>query len=102
LSPFDLDQCRRRPLEQHTIQIGCKIQLEVSVKDKQNNLLETCVSARLAGADFPTIWRDILKYHPLVVGLPPIQRIDDNGPKIEIQLITGKSLMFDSKGFSIG
>jgi hypothetical protein len=82
------------------IQIGCGIQLEVSVKDKQNNLLETCASARRAGADFPTIWRDILKYNPLVVGLP-IQRIDDNGPKIEVQLITGKSLMFDSNGFSL-
>jgi hypothetical protein len=70
------------------------------MRDAAGSILETCALARFAGADFPTIWRDIIKHHPLVVGLP-IQQIDDNGPMIEIQLITGKSLIFDSKGFSI-
>ncbi|PSH61706.1 hypothetical protein CU102_26700 [Phyllobacterium brassicacearum] len=71
------------------------------VKDKQDNLLQTCVSATSGGADFPTIWHDILKKHPLVVGLP-IQRInDDNEPVLEIRLATGQWLVFDSKRFSI-
>jgi hypothetical protein len=73
---------------------------EKGVEDKQDNLLHACVSARLRGADFPTIWRDMLMNHPLVESLP-IQQLIANEPVLEIHLITGKRLVFGSKGFSI-
>jgi hypothetical protein len=70
------------------------------MKDKQDNLLRACVSARLQGADFPTIWRDMLMNHPLVGSLP-IQQLIADEPVLEVKLITGKWLVFGSKGFSI-
>jgi hypothetical protein len=62
-------------------------------------LLGKCLAAREEGADFPTVWHDILKGHPLVKGLP-VQR--DGG--LEIALITGQRLIYDSDthDFSIG
>jgi hypothetical protein len=45
------------------------------------------------GADFPTIWHEILKGHAAVAGIP-IQQVDDSGMTfVEIPLITGQSLV---------
>ena len=63
-------------------------------------LLQHCIAVRQEGADFPTIWQTVLRYHPLVVG-SPVQRIIDGNPALEIALITGQRLICDDKGFAL-
>lgn len=50
------------------------------------------------GADFPTIWRTLLKSHDLVVGAP-VQGVDVDPPVLEIRLIDGRRLQFDHDVF---
>jgi hypothetical protein len=71
-----------------------------TASDIANDLVNACTSARLKGFDFPTIWHEILKKHPFVVGLPTQGR-DDNEPVLEVQLITGHRLIYNAIGFSI-
>ena len=40
----------------------------------KHQLLESCRAGKAAGMDFPTIWHEILKPHPLVMG-PPISTV---------------------------
>lgn len=48
--------------------------------DEASKLLREFNEARRNGSDFPTIWHDILKKNLLVAG-PPIQHIDESGPR---------------------
>jgi hypothetical protein len=59
-----------------------------------DDLLTSCNSALDGGADFPRIWRDVLRAHPLVCGVP-IQRMDDLNPVLEIPLLTGHRIVYD-------
>jgi hypothetical protein len=59
-------------------------------------LTNTCNSAIRNGADFPRIWHEILKVHPLVCGVP-IQGILDMRPALEIPLLTGHRIVYDSE-----
>lgn len=68
--------------------------------DAVTRLLDDCNSARSKGTDFPTIWGNILRGHLYVAGLP-IQDKGENGPILEIPLITGQFLVFDGSGFSL-
>ena len=63
-------------------------------------LLVTCVAARQDGKDFSTIWRDILKGHVLVLGIPATVMIDGHA-MLAITLMSGERLMFGDDGFSI-
>jgi hypothetical protein len=65
-------------------------------------LLRNCQAALRAGSDFPTIWTTILKSHRLVLGVP-VQRLAGRRTLLEIRLVTGKRLVFDStsKTFSL-
>ncbi len=49
------------------------------------------------GNDFPTIWNSLLKRHPLVEGIPQ-QRFEGNRSFLDIRLITGERLVFESEG----
>jgi hypothetical protein len=69
--------------------------------DDVSDLLVTCTVARLNGEDFPTIWINILKMHPLVMG-DPVQHTDRIGPYLAVPLVTGQRLKFGSLGFSVG
>jgi hypothetical protein len=54
------------------------------------------------GADFPRIWNEILKGHPLVQGIPA-QSPGNDDPELEIHLLGGQRLIFDAGGgFSLG
>jgi hypothetical protein len=66
-----------------------------------NDLMQACNAARDTGADFPTIWETVLKRHPLVATVP-VQGTTDHGPVLEVPLITGQKILFQSTGFSIG
>ena len=56
-----------------------------------NELLGRCCAARDGGADFPTVSNQIVRTHPLVLGLP-IQVIVESQPQLKIQLINGQFL----------
>lgn len=64
-------------------------------------LLAICQGARKAGADFPTLWREKLKHHPLVDGMP-VQVILGEKPALSIQLLDGRCLTFGEDGFRLG
>lgn len=68
--------------------------------DEASKLLQSCNAARRSGADFPRIWHEILKNSSLVAG-SPTQRIDENGPVLEVRLITGQRIVSGMRGFSI-
>jgi hypothetical protein len=63
-------------------------------------LLTACNAEKNKGADFPTIWKNILKAHPYVAG-SPIQDSGENGPILKIPLITGQVLVFLGSNFSL-
>ena len=63
-------------------------------------LAAQCRAARTSGKDFPTIWHEILKVSPLVVGRP-VQVVDSGRPRLEINLISGGRLVFDSNSNEI-
>ena len=68
--------------------------------DNAKELMQACNSARQLGSDFPTIWQTILKKHFLVAG-SPIQGMNGDGPTLEVPLLTGRRLIFGTKGFSL-
>ena len=53
-------------------------------------------AAQAAGADFPTLWNDMLKSHPLVIG-PPVNTVRDGRIRREVRLITGSAIAFDTE-----
>jgi hypothetical protein len=59
------------------------------------DLLDRCRAAQAAGMDFPTLWHDVLKPDPLVIG-PPVQTARDGQIRIEVRLITGGVSAFAS------
>ena len=65
-------------------------------------LVERCIVARSGGADFPTVWETVLRRHWLVNGIP-VQTIDNGRIQLEIRLITGHRLIYDStaNGYSL-
>ena len=60
-----------------------------------SDLVRACQLAQTEGADFPTIWRTILRPHPLVVGIP-VQTVTEARAQLEIRLSTGHRLVYDS------
>ena len=61
-----------------------------------NDLVLKCTTMARAGADFPTVWDTVLKGRALVAG-QPIQGFDDEErPQLEIQLINGQRLVYNS------
>jgi hypothetical protein len=59
------------------------------------NLVRKCEAATHDGLDFPTIWETVLRRHPLVLG-PPIQTYRNELPHLEIPLITGQHLVYNT------
>ena len=61
-----------------------------------NDLLIRCNAAAHRDADFPAVWKSILRGHPLVVGSPVQTVTDDMLSHLEIPLINGQRLIYDS------
>ena len=59
------------------------------------DLLHRCRAGQAAGMDFPTLWHEVIKPHPLVIG-PPVQTVRDGKIRMEVRLITGGAIAFDS------
>jgi hypothetical protein len=60
------------------------------------DLVHQCRAGMAAGMDFPTLWHDVIKPHPLVIG-PPVQTVRDARIRMEVRLITGGSIAFDTE-----
>jgi len=60
-------------------------------------LAQLCTELVRKGNDFPTVWATMLKSHPLVNGIPK-SKLESKRPVLEIHLITGEILVFDSDG----
>jgi hypothetical protein len=60
------------------------------------DLLERCRDAKASGMDFPTLWAEVLRPSPLVIG-PPVQTVRDGRFRLEVRLITGTSIAFDTE-----
>lgn len=71
--------------------------------DTANALSRQCAAAAARGGSFPTVWNTILRPHPLVVGRPH-QTLHNGEARLEIPLITGQRLIFDSSSgnYSVG
>ena len=71
--------------------------------ERARDLAALCSELVRKGEDFPTVWANVLKGHALVNGLPE-SKLEGRRPVLEIKLITGERLMFDSEGkrFSVG
>jgi hypothetical protein len=66
-----------------------------------DQLLAECSQASDKGADFATIWRDILRIHPLIDG-PAIEKAEAGRVWLEIPLTTGQRLVYHREdGFSL-
>lgn len=58
-----------------------------------NELLKQCNQLLGGGMDFPTLWHEVIKEHPLVTGVP-IQVIDEKGRLfVEIPLGLSRSMV---------
>ena len=65
------------------------------------DLLSECVRASNRGVDFQTIWRDVLRIHPLVAG-PALDVTEGGRSRLEIPLTTGQRLLYHRRdGFSL-
>jgi hypothetical protein len=66
-----------------------------------DELLAECIRAAERGADFRTIWRDILRIHPLTDG-PVIERAEGAREWLEVPLTSGQRLVYHREdGFSL-
>jgi hypothetical protein len=57
-----------------------------------DELLRDCVLAAGRGADFPAVWRSVLKGHHFVAGLP-IQHLDSGTPVLKVPLLSGQAII---------
>lgn len=71
--------------------------------ETSNDLVQKCNALLRDGADFPTVWHGALRRHPLIVG-PPVQSVRDGHVPLEIHLMTGERIIYDSTSneFSFG
>jgi hypothetical protein len=66
-----------------------------------SELLSQCLGAWERGVDFPAVWRDILRVHPLIAG-PAIQMADRDRSWLEVPLTTGEHLVYHpEEGYSL-
>lgn len=63
-------------------------------------LLDACNRRLQEGLDFPTIWRDVIEQHSLVVS-PPLQAMEDGLPVLDVRLRTGQTLRFGRSEFAL-
>ena len=59
-------------------------------------LIAHCRAGQEAGMDFPTLWNELLRTDPLVIG-PPVQTLRDGRVRMEVRLITGAVIAFDTE-----
>jgi hypothetical protein len=58
----------------------------------RDRLIDSCRAGQAAGMDFPTLWNEP---DPLVIS-PPVQAVRDGRVRMEVRLITGAIIAFDT------
>ena len=58
-------------------------------------MAQLCTELMQKGNDFPTVWKTVLKGNALVDGIPH-SKLENMRPLLEVRLITGERLVFDS------
>ena len=66
------------------------------VNERACDLAAFCTELVRKGEDFLTVWTSVLNSHALVNGLPE-SKLEGKRPVLEIKLITGERLVFDSE-----
>jgi hypothetical protein len=71
-------------------------------EERSRDLAALCTELVRKGGDFPTVWTTVLKRNSLVNGIPE-SKFEGTRAVLEIQLVTGERLVFDSesKKFSL-
>jgi len=64
--------------------------------NRAEDLLALCRAARKAGVDFPDVWHQHLKRHPLVADIPT-HIISAGRPILSVPLVGGRHLLFDDE-----
>jgi hypothetical protein len=62
----------------------------------RDTLIAHCLAGQAAGMDFPTLWNEVLRPDPLVIG-PPVQTVRDGRVRMEVRLISGAAISFDTE-----
>jgi hypothetical protein len=68
--------------------------MDIKRTDSAEELLAVCRAVRKAGVDFPTIWQEHLKRHPLVLDFPS-HLMSAGQPIVSVPLLGGRCLRFD-------
>jgi hypothetical protein len=66
----------------------------------RSELLRKCHDGLGAGMDFPTLWHEVLRPDPSVIG-PPVQTVRDGRIRLEVRLIGGDAIAFDTDTLAI-
>jgi hypothetical protein len=66
----------------------------------RSELLRKCHDGLGAGMDFPTLWHEVLRPDPMVIG-PPVQTVRDGRIRLEVRLIGGAAIAFDTDTLAI-
>jgi hypothetical protein len=66
----------------------------------RSELLHKCHDGLGAGMDFPTLWNEVLRPDPMVIG-PPVQTVRDGRIRLEVRLIGGAAIAFDTDTLAI-
>jgi hypothetical protein len=65
-----------------------------------SELIDQCRAGQAAGMDFPSLWHEVLRPSALVIG-PPIQTIRNGRLRLEVPLLSGGIIAFDSESSEI-
>ena len=73
------------------------------LNERAQDLAAFCTALVRKGEDFPTVWATVLKGNPLVDDIPK-SKLEGSRTVLEIKLITGERLLFNSdrKKFNVG
>ena len=73
------------------------------LNERSQDLAALCTELVQKGEDFPTVWATVLKGNPLVDDIPR-SKLEGGRTVLEIKLITGERLLFNSdrKKFNVG
>jgi len=63
-------------------------------------LIAHCRAGQAAGMDFPTLWNEVLRPDPLVIG-PPVQTVRDGRVRMDVRLIFCSAITFATESGNI-
>ena len=75
--------------------------MRMNRKEQAQDLLRKCRAAQESGNDFPTIWQEIIKSHPVTAVGAPVSVMIGNDAALEVSLMSGQKLIFERSAFSL-